>query len=151
MTDPLVLWSTVAGFALPPVLAVVMQARWRPETKGIVAFAACLIAAVGTVWLRGDLGRGEDLTTGFLLVFGGAIGTYRLYWRPTGIAPAIERATDRSRPSPPLVPARSACYAATIGQSVPDPAASTARARQEVPHGPAGPEPSSSAMPDQQS
>ena len=94
MTDPLVLWSGVVGFVLPPVLAVVMQARWRPEVKGLVAFAACLAAAAGTVWLRGDPGRGEDLTGSALLVFAGAIATYRLYWKPTGIAPAIERATD---------------------------------------------------------
>ena len=99
MTDPLVLWSTVVGFALPPVLAVVMRGRWRSELKGLVAFVACLIAAVGAVWLQGNLASGADLTLGFLLVFGGAIGTYRLYWHPTGIAPAIERATDTaSRP-----------------------------------------------------
>lgn len=97
MTDPLVLWSTVVGFALPPVLSVVMRAQWRPETKGLAAFAACLIAAAGTVWLRGDLRHGADLASSFLLIFSGAIATYRLYWRPTGIAPAIERATDRPR------------------------------------------------------
>lgn len=97
MHDPLVLWSTVVGFALPPVLAVVMRARWSPETKGLVAFAACLLAAAGTVWFRGDLGRGRDLTASFLLVFSGAIATYRLYWHPTGIAPAIERGTDTPR------------------------------------------------------
>lgn len=94
MHDPLVLWSTVVGFALPPVIAVLMQARWRPAVKGGVAFVACLVAAAGTVWLQGDLRRGGDLTLGFLLVFSGAIATYRLYWRPTGIVPAIERATE---------------------------------------------------------
>jgi hypothetical protein len=104
MTDPLVLWSTIVGFVLPPVLAALMQARWRPEVKGVVAFAACLVAATGTVALQGHLGNGTALTTSFLLIFTGAITTYRLYWRPTGIVPLIERATDiggksSSRPS----------------------------------------------------
>lgn len=97
MREPLMLWSTIVGFGLPPVLAVVMQAGWRSEIKGVIAFAACLVAASGTVWLQGDLESGTDLTTSFLLVFTGAIGTYRLYWRPSGIAPAIERATDVGR------------------------------------------------------
>lgn len=97
MSDPLVLWSTIVGFVLPPVLAVLMQSRWRPEVKGLVAFLACLVAATGTVTLQGHLGDGTALTTSFLLIFTGAIATYRLYWRPTGIAPTIERTTDVGR------------------------------------------------------
>ena len=107
MTDPLVLWSTIVGFVLPPVLAVVMQANWRPEVKGLVAFAACLVAATGTTALQGHLGDGTALTTSFLLIFASAIATYRLYWRPTGIAPLIERATDVDRtPATKDVPPR---------------------------------------------
>ena len=94
MSDPLVLWSTIVGFVLPPVLAVIMQSRRRPEVKGLAAFLACLAAATGMVSLQGNLGNGTALTTSFLLIFAGAIATYRLYWCPTGIAPLIERATD---------------------------------------------------------
>ncbi len=100
MSESLALWSTIVGFLLPPVLAVVMQARWRPEVKGMVAFVACLIAATGTVTIQGQIGDGTALTTSFLLIFSGAIATYRLYWHPTGITPAIERPTESSDPEP---------------------------------------------------
>lgn len=90
MDDRLALWSAVVGFVLPPVLAMVMRSSWSSQVQGLVAFTACLAAAAGTVWLQGDLGRSQDLVTSFLLIFTAAIGTYRLYWKPSGIAPSIE-------------------------------------------------------------
>ena len=66
MSESLALWSTIVGFLLPPVLAVVLQARWRPEVKGVVAFVACLIAATGTATIQGRIGDGTALTTSFL-------------------------------------------------------------------------------------
>ena len=92
----LVLWSAVVGFVLPPVLAVVIQSGWSKQLQGIAAFLACLVASAGTVWFRGDFGDGADMATAFLLVFTSAIGTYRLYWVPSGITDAIERSTNLS-------------------------------------------------------
>ena len=92
----LMLWSAVVGFVLPPVLSVVIQTGWSQQLQGLVSFLACLIASGGTVWFQGDFGDGTDMATAFLLVFTTAIGTYRLYWKPSGIAPAIERSTNVS-------------------------------------------------------
>jgi hypothetical protein len=96
VSETLALWSTIVGFLLPPVMAVVMQARWRPELKGVVVFLACLVAATGTVSLQGQIGDVTALMTSILLIFAGVITTYRLYWRPSGIAPLVERRTPLS-------------------------------------------------------
>lgn len=97
MDDRLALWSAVVGFVLPPVLAMVMRSSWSSQVQGLVAFTACLAAAAGTVWLQGDLGRSQDLVTSFLLIFAAAIGTYRLYWKPSGIVPSIEARRNNRR------------------------------------------------------
>jgi hypothetical protein len=97
MNDQLALWSAVVGFVLPPVLALVMRSGWSSQVQGLVACAACLVAAAGTVWFQGDLGHGQDLVTSFLLIFTAAIGTSRLYWKPSGIAPSIEAKLNSNR------------------------------------------------------
>ncbi len=80
MSESFVLWSTIVGFVLPPVLAVIMQARWRPEVKGLVTFLACLTAATG---IAPTIERATDTlidrTCTRLLHFPGDI--YRHIWR----------------------------------------------------------------------
>jgi hypothetical protein len=87
-------WGAVAGAILPPLLAIVIQPRWRAELKGLVALAVCCAVALAICWLAGDLSREQDVATAILTVFGVAQALYATYWRPSGIAPAIERATS---------------------------------------------------------
>ena len=93
----LVIWSSLVGVALPPVIDVIVQTNWSKQFQGIMAFLICLVASGGTVWFQGDFGDGRDMATAFLLVFSGAIASYRLYWKPSEISDSIKSATDVSR------------------------------------------------------
>lgn len=94
--EQLIMWGSVVGFVLPLAISTVNQRRWSSTARGLVAFGGCLIAAAGTVYFEGTLRNGGDLASAFLAIFVTAIGTYKLYWRPSGIAPAVERVTEVS-------------------------------------------------------
>lgn len=88
------MWSMIVGFALPPALAVVQQTGWSPRLRAVVAFLACLAAAVGTVLVQQDGWDTQKWVESSLLILVTALATYRNFWKPTGIAPAIETKTN---------------------------------------------------------
>jgi hypothetical protein len=92
LTD-LAMWSLIAGFFLPPVLAIIMQSGWDQRIKAAVAFLACLAVGVGVSYFEGDL-DGRSWVSSSLVVLVAAISTYQSFWKPTGIAPKIEAATN---------------------------------------------------------
>lgn len=87
------MWSLIVGFFMPVLIAVLEQSKWSQVVRAVVAFVACGIAALVTVVIVSDLGTkiwiGSALT-----VLVTAIATYQLWWKPTGIAPTIEKATN---------------------------------------------------------
>lgn len=87
------MWSLVVGFLLPPVLAVVQQSSWSPRLRAVVAFAACAVAGAGVAYFQGSL-TGQRFVEAGLLVLVTAVATYRNFWKPTGIAPAVETKTN---------------------------------------------------------
>lgn len=89
----LVMWGTIVGTAMPLLISVLNKPDWTPTTRAVVAFLACLVAAVGTTYFEGTLIAG-DVASAFLAVFVTAIATYNLYWKPSGISPRIEQATS---------------------------------------------------------
>ena len=91
MTD-LQMWSLVVGFALPPVLAIVMQAAWPSSAKAVVAFVACAIGGAGTAFFEAKL-NGRTFVQSALVVLVTSIATYTGFWKPTQVAPTIERKT----------------------------------------------------------
>lgn len=84
--------DAMIGFIMPAVIAGVNQSYWNSRTKGLVAFLACLVASVAVCLFRGDMDWTNWQST-FLVVFGGAIATYRLWWQPSMIAGTIEAKT----------------------------------------------------------
>ncbi len=92
MSD-LEMWALIVGFALPPVLSVVLQSDWSARLKSVVAFLACALAGAGTAYLQGDL-TGERFVEAGLVILVTAIATYKGFWRPTGVSPAIETKTN---------------------------------------------------------
>jgi hypothetical protein len=89
------MWAAIVGFVLPPVIAIIVQEKWKPGLKAIVAFGACLLSAVGTVYLQGpDTFTLSRWVTASLTTLTVAIATYHGLWRPTGTAPAIEHSTS---------------------------------------------------------
>lgn len=97
MSD-LVMWGLVAGFFLPPLLAIVQQPGWTPTVRALVMFVASILVAIGTVYFTDSGAFAADrLVTTILLVMVTAIATYKGLWTPTKIAPAIETATSPKR------------------------------------------------------
>lgn len=92
ITD-LLMYSALVGFLLPPVLAIVIQSSWSQRAQAVVAFLACLIAGAGTAYFEADL-DGRTWVSSALVVLTTGLATYRNFWKPTGIAPAIEARTN---------------------------------------------------------
>lgn len=88
------MWSLIVGFLLPPVIAVVQQERWQAGFKAIIAFVICLLAAVGTVLIQVGSWDWHKWIQSALLILVTAIATYHGFWKPTDVAPAVERATS---------------------------------------------------------
>lgn len=87
------MWSLIVGFALPPVLAVVQQTSWSSRLKAVVAFVASAVAGAGVAYFQGDL-TGRRFVEAGLVVLVTAVATYQSFWKPTGVAPAIETKTN---------------------------------------------------------
>lgn len=88
----LIMWSALVAQFLPPLIAAIVRQRWPPEVKAFVALLCCLIAALGVAYFQGNLDA-ENYATSALIVFTLATVMYRQFWKPSGIAPAIEAAT----------------------------------------------------------
>jgi VIT1/CCC1 family predicted Fe2+/Mn2+ transporter len=86
------MWALVVGFLLPPALAVVQQTGWPSKVKAVVAFAASALAGAGTAYFQGDL-TGRRFVEAGLVVLVAAMATYHGFWKPTEVAPKIEKAT----------------------------------------------------------
>jgi hypothetical protein len=84
--------SAFVGLIVPLVVSFVNQTHWKSQVKGLVAILVSLVAAVLTSWAAGDL-HGKSLATSFLIVLGATLSTYRVFWKPTGIADSVEGAT----------------------------------------------------------
>jgi intracellular septation protein A len=85
-----------AVFILPPVIAIINQTHWRDEVRALVAMVACLVYAFGITALRQDLDWTMWRDT-VIQVLVGTFGAYKLFWKPSHIAPDIEAATTLRR------------------------------------------------------
>lgn len=90
--DNIAMWQGILGFAMPLLISVIVQTGWDDRAKSVCAFVCCVIGAVGTAALSGQL-DGVDVVTGFLIVFTLAMASYKGFWKPLGIAPALTAAT----------------------------------------------------------
>jgi hypothetical protein len=86
------LWSALVGAWLPVIIATINRYRWTSQTKGIMTFVVSAVAALGTSYFAGEL-AGEDYVVNVMIVLSAATVSYQTFWRPTNIAPSIERAT----------------------------------------------------------
>lgn len=87
------LWAAAVGAFLPLLIAALIRGRWSSEAKQLSAFGLCVLAAAGTAWFTGEFNAG-GVARAVLVVAVAAHSLYAQWWKPTGIAPAIERLTD---------------------------------------------------------
>ena len=87
------LWAAALAFVLPPVIAIVNQPRWSGAVKGLLMLAVSALDGLGTAYFNDEF-HGKRIVT-CMLIAAIVIGTaYHTLWRPSGIAPSIERATS---------------------------------------------------------
>lgn len=82
----------MGAMVLPPLIAVINQRHWPAQLKGLLALLVCALYALVVLIIRGPVDL-RDWRNTLLLVAGAAFAAYRLWWQPSGIAPAIEAAT----------------------------------------------------------
>ena len=102
MDTDITLTSIVVGSLLPNLIAIGVQPSWRKETRGLAAFAICVVAGLLIALLQGEIGRGEDVAASVVAVLITSQVLYQALWRPSGIAPAIERGTSVTGPRRPI-------------------------------------------------
>ena len=91
------LWAAALGYVLPLAIAVVAQPRWTGAVKGLLMLAVAVLDGLGTAYFNGQF-DGKPIIT-CILIAAVAIGVaYHTVWKPSGIAPGIERATSTGGP-----------------------------------------------------
>ncbi len=90
----LTLWSGIASFITPLLVALINQPAWKPRTRLLVTVAVAIGMAAATVAAEGRL-NGTRWTTATLLILGGAVLWYQTAFK--NVAPAIEAATSPGR------------------------------------------------------
>jgi hypothetical protein len=97
------MWDLVVGFiAATFLLPIVQQPHFSSRVRALITFVFCIVAGWITAWLNGafDAFHGwadvRAAASSMLLVLVAAITSYKGFSQPTGIAPAIERATSTS-------------------------------------------------------
>lgn len=87
-------WQVILGFLLPLATAVLLQQHWSSQLKAIVAFVFMVIVTSIGMFISGDFHDTHDWLTAVLAVFSASIVSYVGFWKPTGVAPTIERTTS---------------------------------------------------------
>lgn len=88
------MWAIVIGFVQPPVLALIIQTKWSTRAQSIAAFAFSILTGGISAILNGQL-NGTSIVASVLIVAVTSISTYQGFWKPSGTAPAIEKATSK--------------------------------------------------------
>lgn len=96
--NELMAWNMIIGFLLPNVISVVQQPRFTPPIRACVTAVACIIGGVGTSYFNGEFDA-TGLVSSMLTIGVAAITFYKGFWKPTGVAPALENATSKTPPT----------------------------------------------------
>lgn len=95
LNNDLLMWNLLVGFLLSNAVALVNQPRWSPAAKAFITLIVCVIAGAGTAWFNGAF-TGRGILSSVLVVAVLTLFTYQALWKPSGIAPGIERGTSPS-------------------------------------------------------
>lgn len=87
------MWSALVGALLPPLIAVVNQARWPSWGRAMAAVLSSLVAAGITCLFNGELST-ADVTHSALVVMTATLAAYHAFWKPSNIAAALEIKTS---------------------------------------------------------
>jgi hypothetical protein len=105
MDEQLIAYTGTVSAIMPLIVAFVVQSHWPKEAKGAVALAASILAGVGSVYLGGANLREVGVVIPAVLIASQA--SYHTFWKPTGLAPAFEQASNANEVAKKFAPAKS--------------------------------------------
>lgn len=94
-TTELAAWSAIVGTLLPLAIALISQYGWSARTRSLLTVVLSVVASAGTVYFTNPGGLETAplvITVATVMTLAGS--TYRTFWKPTGIAPTVERTTS---------------------------------------------------------
>lgn len=91
------LWAAALAVVLPPLIAIIQQPRWSGAVKGLFMLLVAAADGLGTAYFN-DQFHGRTIVSCIMLAVIVIGTTYHTLWKPSGIAPGIERATSTGSP-----------------------------------------------------
>jgi len=91
------LWAAALAVVLPPLIAIIQQPRWSGAVKGLFMLLVAAADGLGTAYFN-DAFHGRTIVSCIMLAVIVIGTTYHILWKPSGIAPGIERATSTGSP-----------------------------------------------------
>lgn len=89
------------GSVLPLLTAVVEQPHWSPRTRTIIGVALSIVAGLATYVAQ--FGLNLDSPAAIVATVAGVVlaaaAAYKGIWKSSGVAPRIEYATSKKRPT----------------------------------------------------
>jgi hypothetical protein len=84
------MYQQIVGFFLPPLIAVVNRCTWKQTTKYFISFGIVCVAVICHLIFAGQWSM-ADLPGSILKMLTMTIGSYLIFWRPSGISDKIEQ------------------------------------------------------------
>ena len=87
-------WSVLISVILPALISIIVKPEWSNSAKVLTAFALSFALAAVQVLVSGNFNvadMGKTLSEVFVLV----MGSYAIFWRPSGVAQKIEENINR--------------------------------------------------------
>lgn len=91
------LWAAALAVVLPPIIAIVNQPRWSGAVKGLFMLLVAVLDGLGTAYFNDEF-DGKRIVSCVLIAVILIGASYHTLWKPSGIAPGIERATSTNAP-----------------------------------------------------
>lgn len=89
----LVMWNLIVGFLVPNLIAVIQQPKFSEGARAMVTALVSIAGGLGTTYFSDQFNLG-DIAGSILVVGVASISFYKGFWKPTGVAPAIESKTS---------------------------------------------------------
>lgn len=83
------MWAGIVGFLSPLVIQYATKFTSDRQIQGIVAFAFCLVASLGTAYFAPNSSLTlHNWVQSALVVFTLAMTSYESFWKPIGVTPS---------------------------------------------------------------
>jgi hypothetical protein len=92
------MYQAVAGFFLPPLIAIVNRCTWNQTAKYAVSFGLVCVAAAAHLIFAGQWTM-ADIPGSILKMLFMTVGSYLVFWRPSGISDKIEQNVNAGKTS----------------------------------------------------